>query len=381
MAFHPTENSLAVAGGDDHEVTLWDLRKTEKPLDVAVGKGTGIWAVALAEKREEKSEKGKKKTLLLGFKTRRNHGAKNPNEMGAGDWQVFDLDTCRWAENATKFEPSGTRETLGGWSVEPQIGSRWKVCDPKGDSFVLPLDRGRDQFPTCYTGRYSATLPTGSQILPGAGLDAAVGIFGGLPLALTNVGAVDVLLSATYLPEVDENNVRVTLPNGSLHVGYGARIGLLSESILVPGVSLSFMKRDLPTADISANSGVADSLFVTGLKVKTTSWRIEASKSLIMFGVFGGVGRDRYESSVETVRASVGAPVVGRANATLSPSPSQAIDRTNVFVGLKLNLLLFKIAGEVGQASGGDVTTFNTFSGSAPAASRTYGSLGIRFGI
>jgi hypothetical protein len=238
-----------------------------------------------------------------------------------------------------------------------------------------------DQFPTCYTGRYSATLPTGSQILPGAGLDAAVGIFGGLPLALTNVGAVDVLLSATYLPEVDENNVRVTLPNGSLHVGYGARIGLLSESILVPGVSLSFMKRDLPTADISANSGVADSLFVTGLKVKTTSWRIEASKSLIMFGVFGGVGRDRYESSVETVRASVGAPVVGRANATLSPSPSQAIDRTNVFVGLKLNLLLFKIAGEVGQASGGDVTTFNTFSGSAPAASRTYGSLGIRFGI
>jgi len=238
-----------------------------------------------------------------------------------------------------------------------------------------------DKFPTCYTGRYSATLPTGSQVLPGAALDAAIGIFGGLPLALTNVGAVDVLLSATYLPEVDDNNVRVTLPDGSMHIGYGARIGLLSESIVVPGVSLSFMRRDLPTVDVSANSGVADSLFVTGLKVKTTAWRIEASKSLIMFGLFGGVGRDRYESSVATVRASVGAPVVGRASSTLVPSPSQSIDRTNVFVGVKLNLLLFKIAAEVGQASGGDVTTFNTFSGSAAAASRTYGSLGIRFGI
>jgi hypothetical protein len=238
-----------------------------------------------------------------------------------------------------------------------------------------------DKFPVCYTGRYSANLSTSGQVFPGAGLDAAVGVFGGIPLALTNVGAVDLLLSATYLPEVDESNVRVTLPDGSLKIGYGARIGLLSESILVPGVSLSYMRRDLPTVNMNANSGVADSLFITGLKLKTTSWRIEASKSLLVFGLFGGVGKDKYESSVETVRASVGAPVVGRANATLVPSPSQSLDRTNLFVGIKLNLLIFKVAAEVGQASGGDVTTFNTFTGSAPNASRTYGSLGVRFGI
>lgn len=238
-----------------------------------------------------------------------------------------------------------------------------------------------DRFPTCYTAAVRSDLPTGTQAVPGAGADAAIGIFGGLPLALTNVGAVDLLLSATYLPEVDESNVRLTLPDGSLQIGYGARIGLLSESIIVPGVSLSYMRRDLPTLNMSANSGLADSLFVTGLKLKTTSWRIEASKSLLMFGLFGGVGKDEYESSVDEVRASVGAPVVGRANQTLIPAPMQRLDRTNLFVGVKLNLLIFKIAAEVGQASGGDVTTFNTFSGSEPNASRTYGSLGIRFGI
>ena len=238
-----------------------------------------------------------------------------------------------------------------------------------------------DRFPVCYSGRYSATLPTGSRVIPGAGVDAAIGVFGGLPLALTNVGAVDVLLSATYLPEVNQNNVRMSLPDGSLKIGYGARIGLLSESILVPGVSLSFMKRDLPTVNVVANSGVNDSLFVTGLKLETTSWRIEASKSLLMFGLFGGVGRDKYESSVQEVRASVGAPVIGRANATLTPAPSQSLDRTNLFVGLKLNLLFFKLAAEVGQASGGDVSTFNKFEGSAANASRTYGSLGVRFGL
>lgn len=236
------------------------------------------------------------------------------------------------------------------------------------------------RFPTCYSGRYSAALPTESQVLPGVGADAAVGIFGGLPLALTNVGAVDLLLSATYVPEVNEDNVNVVLPDGSLKIGYGARIGLLSESILVPGVSLSYLKRDLPTVNVSANSGVADSLFVTGLRMKTTSWRIEASKSLLMFGLFGGIGKDEYESSVDVIRASVGAPVIGRTSATANPQP-QKLDRTNMFVGLKLNLLFFKLAAEVGQQSGGDVTTFNTFSGSAPDASRTYGSLGIRFGL
>ncbi len=238
-----------------------------------------------------------------------------------------------------------------------------------------------DKFPTCYTGAYRAQLETSSQIIPGGGADAAIGIFGGLPLALTNVGAVDLLLSATYLPEFNDDNVSVKLPDGSLKIGYGARIGLLSESIIVPGVSLSLMRRDLPTVDLTANSNASDSLYVTGLKMKTTSWRIEASKSLVVFGIFGGVGKDHYESSVNQVRASVLAGGLGRTDATLDPSPSQKLDRTNIFGGVKLNLMIFKLAAEVGRVSGGEVTTFNTFTGSEPNAARTYGSLGLRFGF
>lgn len=239
-----------------------------------------------------------------------------------------------------------------------------------------------DQFPTCYGGRYSAELPTKSQVIPGAGADAAIGIFRGLPLALTNVGSVDALLSATYLPEYTGDNVSIKLPDGSLKVGYGARVGLLSESIIVPGVSLSFLKRDLPTVDMRANSNSGDSLYVTGLKVKTTSWRIEASKSLVIIGIFGGVGKDRYESSVSEVRASVSQPApLPRATAAVTPPPSQRLDRTNIFAGVKMNLLFFKLAAEVGRVSGGEVTTFNTFSGSEPGAARNYGSVGFRFGF
>lgn len=237
-----------------------------------------------------------------------------------------------------------------------------------------------DQFPTCYSGAQKTELPTKSQVIPGAGADAAIGIFRGLPLALTNVGSVDLLLSATYLPEFDDDNVSVKLPDGSLKIGYGARVGLLSESLIVPGVSLSFMRRDLPTVDMRANSNGGDSLYVTGLKLKTTSWRIEASKSLVIFGIFGGVGKDKYESSVTEVRASVSQPL-GRASTAVTPPPSQDLDRTNIFGGVKLNLLFFKLAAEVGRVSGGEVTTFNTFSGSEPNAARTYGSVGLRFGF
>ena len=236
-------------------------------------------------------------------------------------------------------------------------------------------------FPVCYTGRYSAELPTSSQVIPGGGADAAIGIFRGLPLALTNVGSVDLLLSAPFLPEFNDNEDSDKLPDGSLKIGYGARVGLLSESIIVPGVSLSFMRRDLPTVDLMATSGVNDSLFVTGLKMKTTSWRIEASKSLVIFGIFGGVGKDHYESSVDRVSASVLAGGFGRANATIDPSPAQDLDRTNIFAGVKLNLMIFKLAAEVGRVSGGEVTTFNTFSGTEPNAARNYGSVGLRFGF
>src|SRR4051812_22131750 len=101
-------------------------------------------------------------------------------------------------------------------------------------------------FPTCYSNAQNATpLPTSKSAVPLAGADAAIGIWAGLPLALTNVGGLDLLVSAEYVPERTFSNVAVHTPDGSLQLGYGARIGLLSESFLVPGVSFSYIKRDM----------------------------------------------------------------------------------------------------------------------------------------
>ena len=53
-------------------------------------------------------------------------------------------------------------------------------------------------------GAQRSTLPTKDQVLGLPTADAAIGIFKGFPLALTNVGGVDALVSATYIPTIDD---------------------------------------------------------------------------------------------------------------------------------------------------------------------------------
>jgi hypothetical protein len=84
-------------------------------------------------------------------------------------------------------------------------------------------------------------------------IDGALGIFRGFPLGVTNVGGVDLLLSASYIPKVDEDDVAID-PDTPLKLGYGARISVLQESIVSPGVSVTYLKRDLPVLTLTGES-------------------------------------------------------------------------------------------------------------------------------
>lgn len=230
-------------------------------------------------------------------------------------------------------------------------------------------------------GAQRTTYTTKSQIIGLPVADLAVGIFKGLPLGLTNVGGLDAIVSASYLPAFSNSTVDVKVPNGSLKLGYGARLGILQESLLVPGVSVSYLRRDIPTVDIVSNFN-NDSLFVTGFNVKTKAWRVVASKSLLIFGLAVGGGQETYNSAAD-VHASIAprAPVTTTRYTSNTVHMSQDLTRTNVFADLSLNVPLFKIVGEIGQVSGGSISTYNSFSGHAADASRLYGSLGVRLGF
>ncbi len=205
-------------------------------------------------------------------------------------------------------------------------------------------------------------------------IDAAIGLFKGIPLGLTRVGGVDALVSVAYLPEFSNSSVEVTTPDGSIKWGFGARVGLLQETALIPGVSVTYLRRDLPTTTITATASPTRSVTVQDFEVHTTAWRLVASKSLLVLGLAAGIGQDKYDAS-----AALTYDVDGT-----RPSQPLALDvsptRTNMFADVSLNILMLKIVGEVGRVSGGDVPTYNTFD-RKPADARYYGSVGIRLGL
>ncbi|MEO6525950.1 MAG: hypothetical protein ABIP93_04950 [Gemmatimonadaceae bacterium] len=239
-----------------------------------------------------------------------------------------------------------------------------------------------DNFPTPSIGgsvrRTGANaLPSKKQVLGLPTADAAIGIFGGVPLGLTNVGGIDLLLSATYIPTIGDATDDIQIkPEQNFQFGYGVRIGLLQESLVVPGISFTYLKRDLPKTSILGTSSSLD-VSITDAKVKTSAYRIVASKSLLLFGVAAGVGQDKYDQTANvqaTAKTLPGLPPQ-RSDVILF---SQKLTRTNYFLDLSLNLPLFKVIAEVGQVSGGTVDTYNEFQTGRADKSRPYGSLGIR---
>lgn len=264
----------------------------------------------------------------------------------------------------------GSGSTLGG-PGHFSIGLRGNLFQgdlPDIGSFPVPSQSGRVQ----RTG--ASALPASTQFVGLPTADAAIGLFGGVPLPLTNVGGIDLLLSATYIPSIGDStdNVRIA-PDRGLQLGYGVRVGLLKESILIPGVSFTYLKRDLPTTTITGTSPDL-SVLVKDAKVKTSAWRVVAGKTLLTFGLAAGIGQDKYDDEANVTGTVKGA--VGSSSQIIAMS--QSLTRTNYFVDLSLNLPVFKLVGEVGQVTGGTVDTYNEFETGRADKSRTYGSVGFR---
>ena len=307
------------------------------------------------------------------------------NGFGVPDQTRASQDACQKAIDLFQYlAPQLATSVAGGNATLGQAGSLGGLGHFSAGFRINALQGSLPQVQNVtpvVTGEVKSNYDTKTQLFPMPTAELAIGIFKGLPLAITNVGGIDLLVSAAYLPEFNSSGVSVKVPNGSLKLGYGARVGILQESLLVPGVSVSYVRRDLPTVNIAANSG-NDSLYVNNFSLKTTAWRVVASKGLLLFGLAAGVGQDKYETSTD-VSAHIAARAVPPISAFTSVpvSLSQNITRTNVFADLSLNLLLFKLTGEIGQVSGGTINTYNTFSGTQAADSRIYGSVGARFGF
>ena len=206
--------------------------------------------------------------------------------------------------------------------------------------------------------------------------DVAVGLFKGI--STSGFGAVDALVSASYIPEYSGNSVEVTVPSGSFKFGFGAKVGILSETSTRPGIAVSYLDRELPSVDITGKSG-DDRLFLDDVQIRSKSWRAVVGKSFLFVGLGAGFGQDRYDSNAD-ITVTV-APRQATQGGTGGPiNLGQKLTRNNLFGTVWLNAKVMRIVGEVGRVSGGEIVTYNQFDGTQPADARTYGSIGLRFG-
>lgn len=231
------------------------------------------------------------------------------------------------------------------------------------------------------TGATASDIPVKKQYLGGPGVDAEIGLWGGIPVGVTHVGSVDALVSFIYIPDFnskdngggggggggDNGNLKF---QSHTKFGFGARVGLIDESVVIPGVSVAYLKRGLPAVDVTSNPSNA-TVSLNGLGIDVSTWRIMATKSLVAFALSVGYGGDSYKAS--------GSLTAGTNGVASTVSLDQTINRNNWFADLTINLGPAHLGFEYGGVSGGSINTVNTFDPAA-SASRTYYSAGLRFG-
>lgn len=213
-------------------------------------------------------------------------------------------------------------------------------------------------------------------VLPLPSVDLALGLLPGIPYGLTNVGGVDLLLGATWLPSVSSDDFALEPKNGGFGFAYGLRVGALQESSLVPGVSISWQRRHMPTTDLVYTPS-NDTLRIGETSMRSDALRVIASKRLAMFGIAIGAGQDQIVGKSEMSAVVNGDVLLDRRTVSLT-GLRESSRRNTAFINASLNLIRVRLVAELGWSSEGTRReTFNSFGGRTANEGYRYGSLGI----
>ncbi|MEX0979618.1 MAG: hypothetical protein WDZ89_00895, partial [Gemmatimonadota bacterium] len=251
--------------------------------------------------------------------------------VGTGGGSVF-------PGNASTFGRRFGSQPRTGWNLQLS-GVRLTRPDVTGEGTGLPAEE-------------TATIPA---LLATAG----IGLFDGFsPLpTVGGVLAVDGILSGS-----------ITFPRGPgfgdnvYGYGIGLRVGLLRESFMLPGVSISTMLRGSSTIRLGdpALAPPVDMAF----DVSTISVRGTVGKDFLVVGLLGGVGYDRYRSDAEIGVRDPAAPPGGIYR--ISPR-GFTTGRTVFFGGATMTYLVAQLSAEAGWATGYD-DSVGIARGSSPEA-------------
>jgi hypothetical protein len=310
--------------------------------------------------------------LALSFAATTLHAQASECAAYSGD----EARVCSAAVDATRaFHPllgvlvSGGNPVLGTGSPLGGPGHFSVTTRVNGVEVVLPR--------LSYDGS-SATVPRGRKVFaPAPQVDVAVGIYGGLPSGLL---AVDALGSAQLLPAGVFDDFRVAgdarrIGDVALGFGFGARVGILKETGPLPGVSVSVMRRDLPT--ITYGDIAASDHFQYAVDLRATNLRLVASKQLAVLDLAAGLGWDKYTGNA-LVRLDTGGDGGG---GTAAVPIKLSNSRASAFVDAGFNVAVVRLVAEGGYLAGKDQKLSTDFEDFDTTKGKFFAGLGLRAGF
>ena len=249
----------------------------------------------------------------------------------------------------------GTASTLGG------LGHFTVTARANAAEVVLPDPE--------YDGSLGEVPSSEELYAPVPLLEGAAGIYQGLPSGLLSI---DLLASAQLLPTDQVEGLSVDpdarhLGDLALGLGYGVRVGVLRDEGPLPAVSVSAMRRHIPT--LAYGDLEAGDEFRYRLDLDVTNLRLVAGKQLAAFQLAAGIGWDRYTGDAE-IRLR------GSADAAVSVELKQS--RTLAFINAGVDLAAVSVIGEAGYQSGRDQELSTNFEDYDTTDGKFFAGLGLR---
>lgn len=299
-----------------------------------------------------------------------------PGQQCAGLVSSEATNICNAAVDATRaFHPVAGLLVSGG---NPELGYGGTLGGLGHVSLTARVNAARVQLPDLgYSG--TGTVPAGQNLVAlSPVVEGALGVWKGLSNGLL---AVDVLASAQLLPTTQIHNLTVDagtrrIGSVALGLGYGARIGLLNGGLLLPSVSVSVMRRDIPR--ISYGDLAQGDNFTYSVDLHATNLRAVASKRILLLDLAAGLGLDHYTGDAVIQFQDPPPPLPGTLH-----TENVALSNTRYmgFANVGLDLSLAKVVGEIGYQLGKDQHLTTTFQNYDTTKGKVFGGIGLRVSL
>ena len=236
------------------------------------------------------------------------------------------------------------------------------------------------------SGEARSSYASTTSLVPALSVDVGFGLFRGFEVGTLHVGGLDALLSATYMSELSNSSLDVALEGSNTNFGFGARLGVIEETPTLPGIALTYVKRDMPRFVVNGvttqGTGAATApgtITASSVLVTASSIRLTAGKRFGLVDLAVGGGQDMYTSAANVSAVVNAAAPLGSQTAT--GTAAMNMTRLNFFADAALNVAVFKFVGELGTSTGGTAPDAMNSFGSAANSARTYFTLSIRIGF